>query len=181
MFIETERLILRPITIEDKKDVYEYSCSSSVGIHAGWKPHENINESEEIIKTILSANNIFGIVLKSSGKMIGSVGLIPDPMRENEKSQMIGYALGDKYWGNGYMTEAAKEVVKYGFGKLNLELISATCYSYNNRSSRVLEKLGMKYEGTLRKAEIRFDGEVLDKKCFSITKEEFLEIYKISL
>lgn len=176
MTLNTERLILRPITLSDKNDVFEYSVSPLVGIDAGWAPHKNINETEEIIKTIFSADNVFGIVLKETGKMIGSVGFLPDMMREYNKALMIGYALGDKYWGKGIMTEAAKETVRYGFKELNLEIISVTCYTYNSRSRRVIEKLGFSFEGTLRQAEKRFDGAVLDKHCFSLTKKEFEKI-----
>ncbi len=71
------------------------------------------------------------------------------------------------------MTEAAGAVVTYGFETMHLDLISATCYPFNVRSRRVLEKLGFRYEGTLAQAEKRYDGKVLDKDCYSLSKEAY--------
>ncbi len=123
----------------------------------------------------LGQESVFGIVLKETGVMIGSVGLIDDPLSENDSVRMIGYALGEEFWGKGFMTEAAKGVVAFGFETMHLDLISATCYPFNIQSKRVLEKLGFRYEGTLAQAERRYEGQVLDKDCFSVTKEAYFE------
>lgn len=169
MNIETERLLLRPIVEGDAEDIYEYSQNKGVGINAGWKPHENIEETREIMKLVfLDQENVFGVVLKETGKLFGSIGLVSDPRRQNEKTRMIGYAIGERYWGNGYTTEAAFALLNFGFNKLNLDLISASCYPYNERSKRVLEKCGFHYEGRLSLAEKRYDGEVLDLECYAI-------------
>ncbi len=169
MIITTDRLTLRPITISDAGDVYEYAKGKQVGPNAGWKPHERIEESKEIIQQIfLDKENIFGIVLKNSGKLIGSVGLIEDPKREYDRVKMLGYALGEAHWGNGFMTEAAEAVLTYGFRTLELELISAYCYPFNQRSQKVLEKLGFLYEGTLSLSEKLYNGKVYDHMCFAL-------------
>ncbi|WP_352400073.1 GNAT family N-acetyltransferase [Anaerotignum sp.] len=108
----TERLILRNLTEEDVFDLFEYSKDTDVGKNAGWKPHENIEESKQIIETVfLGQEDIFGIIQKESNKLMGTVGLIPDITRENEECRMIGYALGKAYWGKGYMTEAVSAVL----------------------------------------------------------------------
>ena len=167
--IETSRLILRPITEADAEDIFEYSKNDNVGVHAGWKAHANIEETRELMSIIfLDKEGVYGIVLKESGKMIGSMGLIDDHKRENNKARMLGYAIGEEYWGKGYTTEAAKTLIEYGFKELDLDLISAYCYPINMRSKRVLEKCGFQYEGTLRLAEERFDGVTLDNECYSI-------------
>lgn len=86
---------------------------------------------------------------------------------------MIGYALSEAYWGKGYATEAVKKVIQYGFEELGLEIISVYHYPHNKRSQRVIEKCGFKYEGTLRKSSVLYDGSIYDDVCYSITKEEY--------
>lgn len=175
----TDRLLLRPITLEDAQDIFEYSKHSEVGPNAGWKPHETIFETKQVIKEIFfDKKGVFGIVQKSSGKMIGSMGLVDDSRRRFNEAKMLGYAIGKPYWGRGYATEAAKEMVRWGFNQMGLEVISAYCFTHNSRSRRVLEKCGMQYEGLLRRAERIYDGSIQDELCFSITKEEYDLIYK---
>lgn len=172
MIIETERLCLRPIVKSDANDIYEYSKGANVGPNAGWKPHDNIEETLEIMKLLfLDKENIWGIALKETGKIIGSIGLIDDPKRENDRAQMLGYAIDEKYWGNGYMSEAAQAVVKYGFGSLNLQLISAYCYPFNERSKGVLKKCGFEYEGKLSLCEKLYNGNVYDNECYALIRK----------
>jgi len=169
--LETERLILRPIKEDDADDIFEYSRTANVGPNAGWKPHENRGETLEIMKLIfLGKDGVFGIVLKETGKLIGSAGLIDDPKRENDRVRMLGYAIGEAYWGRGYMTEAVREILRCGFDTLGLDLISAYCYPHNSRSKRVLEKCGFTYEGTLKLAEKLYDGSVYANTCWALTR-----------
>lgn len=172
--LQTERLILRPLTERDDKAIFDYSKNPNVGPNAGWKPHDDIEETREIMKTVfLGKEGVFGIVLRETGKLFGSIGLIPDAKRENDKARMLGYAIGEDYWGHGYITEAARAVIEYGFVELNLDLISAYCFPFNARSKHVLEKLGFKYEGSLAQSEVRFDGVVLDNECFAIMAKRY--------
>lgn len=171
IIIETDRLILRPTLMNDAEDIFEYASSKNVGIHAGWKHHETIEETREIIETVFSEENIFAIVLKESGKVIGSIGLIADSKRAYERVRMIGYALGEVYWGKGYMTEAVKAIVDYGLGTLDLVMISAYCYPLNERSRGVLKKLSFEYEGRLSLCEESISGEVLDNECYALKRK----------
>jgi len=172
--IITERLILRPIVLNDLEDIFEYSKHPLVGPDAGWKPHESRNETMDIMKAIfLDKDSVWGIVLKDSQKMIGSVGLIEDPKRENNLAMMLGYAIAYEQWGKGITSEASRVVLNYGFEKLGLSLISVCCYEYNSRSRGVITKCGFKYEGTMRQAEKRYDGKIFDSEIYSITKEEW--------
>lgn len=170
--INTKRLLLREINEQDIDDIFEYACSPHVGSNAGWKPHESKEETLEVMKAIfLDQDGIWGIV--ESGKLIGSVGLIKDPKRENQKVRMLGYALGDKHWGKGFMTEAVNAVLRYGLEELKLDLISAYCYPFNERSKNVLKKCGFCYEGTLKLAEKIYNGSVYDNECYALTAQDF--------
>lgn len=171
MTIETERLILRTIVRNDAEDIFEYSKEANVGPRAGWKPHESIEETIEIMNMIfVEKDGVFGIVLKESGKMIGSIGLIPDPKRENDKARMLGYALSEKHWGKGIMTESANAVIKYGFEAMKLDLISAYCYPHNTASKNVIKKCGFVYEGTLKLCEKLYNDNIYDNACYALLK-----------
>lgn len=171
--IETERLILRPITINDAEDIFQYSRNENVGSSAGCKPHANIEETNDIMKFVfLEKEGVFGIELKATGRLFGSIGLIPDPKRQNNKARMLGYAIGEAYWGKGYATEAAQALIDWAFKELDIDLISAYCYPFNEKSKRILMKCGFTYEGNLRMAEERYDGEVLDNECYSLICSE---------
>ncbi|MDZ5723608.1 GNAT family protein [Acetobacterium sp. K1/6] len=170
--IITKNLVLRPLTLDDTNDVFDYSKNKNVGPRAGWKPHETIEETEVIMETIfVGQENIWGI--EYNKRIIGSIGLIEDPHRQNDQARMLGYALSEDYWGQGIMTEAAKAVLIYGFDTLGLDLISAVHYPFNLGSQRVIEKCGFLYEGTIRQAEKIYTGEIRDVKAYSITREEF--------
>lgn len=172
--IKTSRLYLRNICESDDKDIFEYSKNPNVGPPAGWKPHESIEETREIMKTVfLGQPYVFGIVIPETGKLVGSAGLVADPKREYEKAMMLGYALSEEYQGKGYMTEAALAIIKYGFEEIGLDLISVYHYPFNKASQRVIEKCGFMYEGTLKMAELRYDGVLLDEICYSISKDEY--------
>ena len=170
--IETERLLLRPITEEDTQDTFEYCQNPDVGPHAGWKPHADLAETRIIMKEVfLNKENVWGIVLKENNKMVGSIGLMPDPKRQYNKVLMLGYALAKECWGRGLMTEAARAVVSCGFEVLGLDGISAYCFPYNKRSSRIFEKCSFALEGTMKKAEFRYDGVLLDNECWFLSRE----------
>lgn len=176
MELSTERLLLRPIREDDVRDIFEYSKDESVGPSAGWKPHETLEETKLIMQEVfLNQENVFGIVWKEENRMIGTIGLIQDDKRQNDLGKMLGYAIGQNYWGKGIMTEAAAYLVCYGFDFLKLSLVSAYCYPFNERSKKVIEKLGFIYEGRLRDAERIYNGKLYDNLCFSITKEEYLK------
>ena len=174
--LESERLILRSWTLEDLDDFYEYAKNDNVGPNAGWKPHESKEESEKILKSFIKNNEVWAIEYKENKKVIGSIGLHKDEMRMGIKAKMLGYVLSKDYWGKGLMTEAAKEVIKYGFEKEELDLISVRHFRFNDRSKRVIEKCGFKYEGTLRKGRKLFNDEVVDLVLYSMLKEEYREM-----
>ncbi|MDF3005968.1 MAG: acetyltransferase family [Oscillospiraceae bacterium] len=165
-----ERLVLRPVVLTDAQAIFEYSSRPSVGPNAGWKPHESIKETLDIMNLMfLEQETVWGIVIKKTGELIGTIGLIADPKRENSLAKMVGYAISDLHWGRGYMTEAVRGAIQHGFDRCGLTIISAYCYPENVRSRRVIEKCGFVYEGTLRLAEQLFTGEVRDNMCFSLT------------
>ena len=140
--LTTERLILRPFREEDAPQVYDYARDPQVGLNAGWKPHESVEESLEIIRTVFSAPHVFAVTLRDSGRVIGSAGFTGRQRGGGQREDELGYALHPRWWGQGLMTEACRKLIEYGFSEMGLESIWCTHYDGNDRSRRVIEKCG---------------------------------------
>lgn len=170
MIIETERLILRPITISDALDVYEYAKNENVGKNAGFKPHESVEETKSIINGILKVNSL-AIFLKEINKVIGVISL----EEKLDKIYELGYSLGEAYWHKGYCFEACKALIKYAFNSLNAYEIDAGTFLDNYRSEKLLLNLGFKYVGIHKKDYLNYDNKYLDCKRFRLTKNDYME------
>ena len=149
MMLETERTILRPFTEADAADLFAYAKDPRVGPIAGWKPHESVEESLEIIRTVFSAPNTFAVVDRAANRVIGSAGFVQPHKADAPASSLeIGYALSPGFWGRGIMPEVVRELLRYGFQTLGLDEIWCTHYQENHRSRRVIEKTGFLYAFT---------------------------------
>ena len=173
MVLETERLILRPFEETDAADLYAYACDPRVGPDAGWQPHRSVEESRQIIGTVFSAPNVFAVVNKASGRVIGSAGfvgrhqtMLPGPDEE------IGYALSPEFWGRGLIPEAVRELLRYGFEDLGLAAIWCGHYDFNDKSRRVVEKCGFRWRFTNR-AWVELMGEERTELHYALTREEW--------
>lgn len=163
----TQRLLLRPFEEKDTEIFFSCCRNPNIGSNAGWAPHRTLEESHRILKErFMGQEGVWAIILKDTQRLIGSVGIVPDPKRENPQVRMLGYWLNEAYWGKGYMTEAVQSVIDYGFEKLDLSLITANCYPHNKRSQAVLKRNGFIYEGILHRAELTYDGNTHDHLCF---------------
>ena len=148
--IDTPRLLLRSWRETDLNDFYEYASIDGVGEMAGWKHHESIDESKNILQTFISDKNIFALESKNNKKVIGSLGLHyswanNEQKLRNLKTKEIGYVLSKAYWGVGLMPEAVNAVIKYCFAALDLDAVTAGHFIENNQSKRVIEKNGFTY------------------------------------
>jgi ribosomal-protein-alanine N-acetyltransferase len=178
--LETERLILRKITLEDVEDMYSYASNEEVSKYVTWNTHRTLSDTKEFVEFVLNQYENkkvapWGIEYKENGKFIGTIDFVW--WQPNHKSAEIGYVISKDYWGKGITTEAAKEVIKFGFEKMDLVRIQARCFVENIGSQRVMEKVGMSFEGIIRKG-IFVKGKHRDLKVYSILKEEFLSAYK---
>ncbi|MBN7774482.1 GNAT family N-acetyltransferase [Clostridium aminobutyricum] len=173
--LETERLILRAFSRKDAEALFAYAKNPNVGPHAGWKPHANARESRRIIVGLFLSSQVWAIVDKETGTLIGSIGLEADKRRPGINSKELGYSLAEEYWGRGIMTEAAKRVIQYAFEEMQLDIVAICTGTFNDRSSRVIEKCGFKYEGTERYCYLIYDGNVRSSKCYSLLRSEWEE------
>lgn len=146
--LKTKRLILRPWTLKDLDDFYEYAKVDGVGQMAGWAPHENKDKSLIILNHFIEDKKTFAI--EFNGKVIGSLGIEKYGMEQEltefiqYKGRELGFVLSKDYWGQGIMVEAVTEVINYLFNELDLDFITCGYYLFNKQSKRVQEKCGFK-------------------------------------
>lgn len=174
--LESERLILRSFTELDTDDLFLYAVDPDVGPRAGWKPHATRAESLGIVRMFIADDNVWAIERKDDHRVIGSLGLHNDKWRNLPDARMLGYVLSQDCWGHGYMSEAVRRAMEYAFTEAGMRIMSVSHYTFNKRSRRVIEKCGFVYEGTIRSAFLRFDGEVFDEAVYSLTKEEWVAL-----
>lgn len=170
--IETERLVLRMLTVEDADDVYDYARSPAVARHVSWDAHHSVEQTVCYLMTVADAYSRgdlvdWGVVLKESGKVIGSCGF-SSWNREHHFAEM-GYAFGEDHWNRGLATECARAVIGFGFEQMGLNRIEALCFPRNRASARVLEKCGMKLEGLLE-GRVMANGVFNDALMYSIVR-----------
>lgn len=176
MIIETERLFLRPFCENDAEDVFRYACDSDVGPIAGWPPHKSIEESREIIRTVLSGRETYAICLKNDNKAIGAVALKlkgETDMTDKDDECEIGYWLGKPFWGQGIMPEAVKALLHRAFEEIGMQKVWCGYYDGNIKSKRVQEKCGFVYQWTTPDVDVPLMNETRIGHVSCITKNEW--------
>ena len=151
MNLYTERLILRPWREDDAANLYEYAKDPKVGLIAGWPPHQSIEESHEVIRSVFHGKECYALCLKTDDQAIGCIELKLQghtDMSDRADECELGYWLGHPFWGRGLMSEAARELLRHGFEDLKMRAIWCGYYEGNERSKRVQEKLGFQYHHT---------------------------------
>lgn len=171
MIFETERLFLRPWCEEDAEDLYTHACDPEVGPPAGWPPHTSVENSCEIIRTVLSAPETYAVCRKSDGRPIGSIGLHRNDLAEQDDEYELGYWIGRPFWGQGLIPEAARALLRYAFCDLGMARIWCGHYDGNTKSRRVMEKLGFVWQRTTEGLEVPLLGEIRTGHSLLLTKE----------
>lgn len=150
MIIKTSNLTLRPWQESDAECLYHFARNPKIGPIAGWPPHQSVEDSLYIIKTVFSKRETYAIV--HEGIPIGCVQLLFHPDTNHwwgEGAVELGYWIAEEYWGNGYAVEASRALIKRAFDEFNADKIYASYRCENVQSKRVLEKLGFEYYSEL--------------------------------
>lgn len=176
VLLETDRLILRKFVIEDADSMYKnWACEYEVTKFLTWPTHSDVGVTKSVLNSWIADYNKmdfynWAIELKELGEVIGNISVVH--IKENIESALLGYCMGTKWWGNGIMPEAGKEIIRYLFEEVGFNRIAANHDKNNPKSGRVMQKIGMTYEGTLRKAGFCNQG-VIDEAWYSILKSEY--------
>ena len=172
--LTTDRLELRPFSEDDIDRVTELLRAPEIAATtlniahpysrdhaAGWiSSHPEAAEAGTALT--------WAVWLQDDDLLVGAIGMHIDA---HNRRGTLGYWLGVPYWSQGYMSEAARAVVEYGFSQLDLHRIEATRMPENIGSGRVMEKAGMNYEGTLRGYFLK-DGVFLDAAMYAVIRDE---------
>ena len=179
MILYTERLILRPWAESDAESLYEYARDDRVGPIAGWPVHTSVENSREIIRTVLSVPETYAVCLKEDNKAIGSVGLkigkksildLPDAEGE------IGYWIGVPFWGQGLIPEAVREIIRHAFEDLGFETLWCGYFDGNEKSRNAQEKCGFTYHHTDKDVYLTLTNDIRTAHVTQLTREEWKSI-----
>lgn len=174
--IETDRLILRRYVIEDADAMYKnWASDSEVTKFLTWQPHSSVEVSRGIIENWLKEYSDkryyqWAIVLKDNGnEPIGDISVVH--MKEDISMVHIGYCLGRAWWRRGIMSEALKAVTDFMFDTVEVNRVESRHDPMNPNSGKVMQKCGMKYEGTLRSADRNNQG-ICDACYYALLRSE---------
>ncbi|MEA5596323.1 GNAT family N-acetyltransferase [Rivularia sp. UHCC 0363] len=177
MLISSERLTFREFVIEDWQAVLAYQCDSRY-LQFDESDNRDRADVEAFVQMFLDQQKQLprikfqlALILKSENKLIGNCGIRKQNIESQEAE--LGYEISPDYWGQGYATEAASTILKFGFEKLKLCRIWSHCIAENTASRKVLQKVGMKFKRKLLKHEF-FKNRYWDTWEFEITKDEWL-------
>jgi ribosomal-protein-alanine N-acetyltransferase len=163
--LETERVNLRILTLENSEEVYKHFSDINITRFMDIEPCKDIKEAEEIIRFHLEDSGCrWGLYNKKNDQFIGTIGF--HHLRKNEGIiAEIGYDLSKDSWGKGFMTEAIKEVMLFGFIQMGLDVIDATVDPQNERSLNLMRKLKFNENLELRDNLIYFYLNKQDMDC----------------
>lgn len=176
--LETERLILRQLVVEDAEKCFSnWMSDPEVTKYLTWQTHKNIEETKSILKYWCSKyedNDFYQwvIVLKENNEPIGTISVVST--NENIDAAEIGYCIGKRWWRQGYTSEALSRVIAFLFEEVKANSVYASHDIENPNSGKVMRKCGMKYEGTLRQSKRNNRG-IVDACMHSILAEEYFK------
>jgi RimJ/RimL family protein N-acetyltransferase len=176
IYLNTERLIIRPLSEQDSEVIYKNVKEYDI---AKWTiniPHpypkdgaiKFIKQTKELMKKGMSYE--LAIQIESTKEVVGVISLMKVDRRH--KNAELGYWVAKKFWNRGIASEAAFRVMEFGFQVLNLERIYAKCFHNNEASRRVMENVGMKHEGKFRH-EVFKENKFIDTIYYGILKGDW--------
>ena len=177
--IFTERLLLRPWREEDAEELYALAKDPRVGPAAGWPPHASTEDSRGIIRGVLSAPETYAVVLRGTGKPVGSAGIMragsgSAPMSASEAE--LGYWIGAPYWGRGLIPEAVRALLRRCFEELGCTAVWCGFFEGNERSRRVQEKCGFVPDHTEKDRQVAQLGETRTEHFTKLTRARWEKI-----
>lgn len=175
MEINTNRLRLRKFQPDDAEEIFAaWTSDERVAKYTSWYAHEKMEDTKAYVGYMVSRDQMsdYNWIIESEQKIIGSISVCYSD--DDLEIAGIAYVLGYDYWGQGYITEAVKAVIRFLFDEVHYRKIIAGCDSENIGSARVLEKAGMKREAVLREHIKRKDGTWGDDLQYGLLKREFI-------
>ncbi len=172
--LETERIRLRKIYPDDANEIFLIRSNDKIMRFLDIPRHYSISDSQKLIETAEDSYKKetginWAIIEKLSNSFIGYIGFIR--IYSEHCRAEIGYVLKPEYWGRGFMYETINRLVRFGFKEMNLHSIEANVNPLNERSQKVLRRVGFKKEAYFRENYL-FDGKFLDSEIYSLLEED---------
>lgn len=177
--IETERLVLRRFECIDAQSVFDHWLSDERVTDNRIKPaHKKVSETVERLDRIVSQYDskefcCWAIELKTSGELIGEIDLYG--FNKATENCEVSYSLGYNWWNQGYGTEALRAVVEFGFRHMHVHKISAAHNTDNPASGKIMRKVGMEQEGTIKHMIRNAKNQYKDCAVYGLLKEDYLK------
>ena len=181
--METKRLVLRALRMDDAEFIFKEWGNSQVTYYMrDEEPLKSLEQAKEMLSPLQTPEEMpdfkwWGIEYKTKGELIGTCGYCRWDKQHHRAE--VGYDLWPHYWGQGIMPEALGALFRFGYFEMGLNRIEATTHIENDRSQRVLIKLGFQREGILREYYCR-DGQYNDQIQFSLLRKEWLQMHSLS-
>jgi len=174
--LETERLVLRAATLEDATALQRIRSNPDVMEYMDTFYHDSLEVSKEFISYNLEGyadkKVIYWMLIeKASGSIIGDFSFWKIDSKHHRAE--IGYTLDPDYWGKGYMKEAMLQLFSFGFKDLNLHGFDANTNPLNEKSKRILLKIGFQKEAYFRES-FFYKGEYLDSEIYCLLEKDFI-------
>ena len=168
--IHTERLVLRPLNPEDMQALFAIFSDQEVMRYWNTAPWSSLDDAWNFIRASAEAmerqeSMTLGIAQKATGELIGKCMLFN--YESASKRAEIGFGIGRPYWGHGFVSEAGRALLAYGFDALGLRRIEAEIDPQNLSSGKILERLGFVKEGLLRQR-WEINGVVSDSELYGL-------------
>ena len=177
--IETDRLILRPFTLDDAEAMFRnWAGDDEVTKYLTWPTHSSMEVSKMVLEDWTSHYSEpdfynWAIVLRENGpEPIGSIAAVH--IKEKTRCATMGYCMGRAHWGKGIMPEALSALIDFFFGEVGINRVEAEHEVNNPKSGRVMEKAGMRYEGTKRQGGRSNQG-IVDICMWAILRQDWEE------
>ena len=175
--LETIHCILRPITLDDTQDLFEYYSIPAVVKYLPIKVHKSISDTRRFIKSYFINNyqkgkvSHYAVVLKTQNKVIGNVGF--NNIYTTDQNGEIGICINPDYWGHNLSFELEQVLVDYAFKKLNLDYVYAITYDDNIYSKSALVQLRFIYESNFKKRIKNLNNKIVKCNKFVLYKENY--------
>jgi ribosomal-protein-alanine N-acetyltransferase len=168
--------VLRKLTLDDAPAIFAYASNEDATRYMLWDTHRSLTDSEAFIAWTLQRYQSgeageWGIALKETGRLIGTIGFAG--CSPGQRRAEIGYILAPQYWGRGLMPEAAARVAEFAFEDMGMNRIECCHFAPNEKSGRVMQKIGMVCEGTARQR-VFAKGRFWDTRQYALLKEDWV-------
>ena len=169
--LETKRLRIRPYSEADIPELLPLIGTRDVAATTLRIAHPYTEQDARAFLDLAKepGKMWLAITFLSDGRQIGGIGM---RIEEQHRHAELGYWLGVPYWGQGYATEAGREMIRYGFEELDLHRIFATHFAHNPASGNILRKLGMRHEGCQREHLLKW-GQFVDSEIYGLLRHEW--------